>query len=136
MASKAAPLFLTLVLLIAGCSRLAVWLAPTRHPAGERTAPRLRRTVSSGRRCTTGIPSIPEVLIPLKAAYLQNPSDPVTAAHVGWMHIWRLAERARLDGAPPDPGVTDDAVLARKYFEEACASIRARRGISASTPRS
>jgi hypothetical protein len=120
MGSKAAPLLLTLVLLITGCSRLAVWSAPEKTPARERTALARQadslfwQTLHDGQ-----YQNIPEVLIPLKAAYLQDPSDPVTAAHVGWMHIWRLAERARLDGAPPDPGVTDDAVLARKYFEEA-----------------
>ena len=34
------------------------------------------------------------------------------------MHIWRLAERARI-ASGPGPEITDDAVLARKYFEEA-----------------
>jgi len=33
------------------------------------------------------------------------------------MHIWRLGERVR--HAPVRPEITDDAVLARKYFEEA-----------------
>src|SRR5216683_6489120 len=33
------------------------------------------------------------------------------------MHIWRLGERARHE--PVRPEITDDAVLARKYFEEA-----------------
>ena len=33
------------------------------------------------------------------------------------MHIWRLGERARHQ--PVRPEITDDAVLARKYFEEA-----------------
>src|SRR4029453_17458229 len=61
---------------------------------------------------------IPQALIALKAAYLANPSDAVTAAHVGWMHIWRLAERVRL-GSGAGPGITDDAMLARRYFEEA-----------------
>src|SRR5207253_1589278 len=60
---------------------------------------------------------IPAALTALKAAYLEDPHDAVTAAHIGWMHIWRLAERARLDAVAP--GITDDAVLARKYFEEA-----------------
>ena len=34
------------------------------------------------------------------------------------MHIWRLSERARIPSGP-GPEITDDAVLARKYFEEA-----------------
>src|SRR5260370_38639225 len=33
------------------------------------------------------------------------------------MHIWRLGERVRHESVRPE--ITDDAVLARKYFEEA-----------------
>jgi hypothetical protein len=39
---------------------------------------------------------IPRAMTLLKAAYLPNPRDPETAAHVGFLHAWRLAERARL----------------------------------------
>ena len=62
---------------------------------------------------------IPRAMALLKAAYLQNPRDPETAAHVGFLHAWRLAERARLAAVPPT--LTDDAVLARTYFERAAA---------------
>jgi hypothetical protein len=51
------------------------------------------------------------------AAYLRNPNDAVTAAHVGWLHMWRLSEHNRLDQTPAS--ITDDAVLARKYFQKA-----------------
>jgi hypothetical protein len=120
MTAAVAPLVLATVLLTAACSKLAVWSAPEKTPTGERTPLALQadglfwQTLHAGR-----YENIPEVLTPLKAAYLQDPRDPVTAAHIGWMHIWRLAERARRAGMPPDPGITDDAVLARKYFEEA-----------------
>jgi hypothetical protein len=53
------------------------------------------------------------------AAYLATPTDAVTAAHVGWLHMWRLGERARTPRATPT--ITDDAVLARKYFARAVA---------------
>lgn len=58
-------------------------------------------------------------LLPCKrcAAYLADPNDAVTAAHIGWMHIWRPSESTRLDRVPPT--ITDDAVLARRYFQEA-----------------
>ena len=55
----------------------------------------------------------------LKGAYLLSPGDGQTAARVGLLHLWRLAERAR-QGAQ-SPSITDDAVLARKYFQEAVA---------------
>ncbi len=53
------------------------------------------------------------------AAYLADPGDALTAAHVGWLHIWRLAENGRAERHVPT--ITDDAILARRYFEEAVA---------------
>jgi hypothetical protein len=109
---------LMMVLATAGCSRLAVWAAPAKQPSAARTAAAVEadklfwKTLHAGR-----YDRIPDVLTALKAAYLENPRDAVTAAHVGWMHTWRLGERARQAALRPD--VTDDAVLARKYFEEA-----------------
>ena len=50
------------------------------------------------------------------AAYLQTPGDAITASHIGWLHIWRVAERARVPAAPAT--ITDDVILARRYFEE------------------
>jgi len=46
----------------------------------------------------------------LKAAYLENPHDAKVAAHIGFLHIWRLSERRRLETIPPQ--IMDDAVLA------------------------
>lgn len=109
---------LMMVLATAGCSRLAVWAAPAKQPSAARTGAAVEadklfwKTLHAGR-----YDRIPDVLTALKAAYLENPRDAVTAAHVGWMHTWRLGERARQAALRPD--VTDDAVLARKYFEEA-----------------
>ena len=60
---------------------------------------------------------INEAMIPLKAAYLKNPHDPTLAARIGFLHVWSLSERHRLNDIPPM--VTDHATLARKYFEEA-----------------
>ena len=51
------------------------------------------------------------------AAYLRNPNDAVRAAHIGWLHMWRLSERSRMEHTPAT--ITDDAVLARKYFQKA-----------------
>jgi hypothetical protein len=60
---------------------------------------------------------IPAALNALTGAYLADPNDDVTAAHVAWLHIWRVGESARLDRVAPT--VTDDAILARRYFQEA-----------------
>jgi hypothetical protein len=62
---------------------------------------------------------IPRAMRLLKAAYLQNPFDHRTAAHIGYLHAWQATERARLDSVPPE--ITDHAILARKYFDQASA---------------
>src|SRR4029077_16284140 len=98
--------------------RIAVWAAPEKTASAERTPAALGAdkvfwsTLHGG-----AYDRIPDALTALKAAYLANPNDPVTASHVGWLHIWRLGERARHEPVRPD--ITDDAVLARKNFEEA-----------------
>ena len=62
---------------------------------------------------------IPRAMTLLKAAYLQNPRDPRTTAHVGFLHAWAAAERARLASVPPT--ITDELILARTYFARAAA---------------
>lgn len=59
---------------------------------------------------------IPRTLELLTAAYLDTPNDAVTAAHIAWLHNWRVAERARSPSATPS--ITDHIVLARRYFAE------------------
>ena len=104
--------------LIAGCSGMAIRMAPEKIASPERTPLAISAdalfwgTLHSG-----NYEGIPKALTAVTAAYLENPRDAVTAAHVGWLHIWRLAERPRLDA--PGPEITDHAVLARRYFEEA-----------------
>jgi hypothetical protein len=103
----------------AGCARLAVWSAPAKTPTAARTPASLQADEQFWRTLHGGdYARIPTALTALTAAYLANPSDAITAAHIGWLHIWRLAERARLAPAV-GPEITDHAVLARKYFEEA-----------------
>jgi hypothetical protein len=53
------------------------------------------------------------------AAYLEDPADSTTASHIAWLYFWRLAESRRLKNEPAT--ITDDAILARKYFEESVA---------------
>ncbi len=60
---------------------------------------------------------IREAIELLTAAYLENPNNPTLAARIGWLHIWRLAERNRMSSIPST--ITDDIILCRKYFSEA-----------------
>lgn len=62
---------------------------------------------------------IPELLPPLQAALSRNPDDAVTASHLGWVHIWKLSEAARLEALPAD--MPSQAILSRHYFAEAVA---------------
>lgn len=53
----------------------------------------------------------------LMAAYLQNPNDPQLAAHLGFLHIWKLSERGR--DLPLKPTIVNEIILAKKYFSDA-----------------
>ena len=104
--------------LLAACSFVAVQTAPQKTASAVRTEASIKAdqlfwsTLHGGRYEDIG-----RTLEVLTAAYLANPADPVTAGHIGWMHIWRISESARLDKVPAS--ITDDAVLAHKYFGEA-----------------
>ena len=103
----------------AGCGTVAVWMAPAKQASPQRAPQAARADELFWRTLHTGdYDGIPTALDALTAAYLADPRDAVTAAHVAWLHFWRLSERARLPSAG-GAAVTDHAVLARRYFEEA-----------------
>lgn len=60
---------------------------------------------------------IPDAEKLLTAAYLENPNDPVLAAHLGFIHIWKITERQR--EKTPAPTIVDEIILSRKYFSDA-----------------
>lgn len=103
---------------LSGCSVMAVATAPAKTASTNRTplagqADALFWQALHGGRYE----DIGRALEVQTAAYLENPGDATTAAHAGWLHIWRLAESSRLPQVPAT--ITNDAVMARKYFEEA-----------------
>src|SRR5258708_29477620 len=104
-----------IAVLASACARLAVWSAPAKAPSAERTAAARSaddlfwRTLHGGDYDKT-----PAALTALQAAYLDNPNDAVTAAHIRWLHVWRLGERAPLDPVPP--GIPDESVLSQRSF--------------------
>ena len=105
-------------ILLTGCSYIAIASAPEKKPVSVRSGEAIAADlqfwdVFHGARYD----DIPATLELLTGAYLKNPTDSVTASHVAWLHIWRLSERDRLDKVPAT--ITDDAVLSRKYFQEA-----------------
>jgi hypothetical protein len=103
---------------LAGCAYLAVQSAPPKRAATVRSEAAVRADALFWKTLHAGdYDNIGATLNALQEAYLADPSDAVTAAHIGWTHMWRLGERARLDNVPAV--ITDDAVLARRYFQEA-----------------
>ena len=61
--------------------------------------------------------SIDNILSKLNLALAKNPNDLVTTAHLGFTHVWALAERQRLN--IPDSKITEHVYLSKRYFEEA-----------------
>ena len=111
---------IALSLAIAGCGAIAVATAPEKQASTTRSdqanlADKLFwQTLHSG-----DYDGIAQATNALTAAYLQDPYDATTAAHIGFLHIWRLAESNRLEEVPST--ITDHSTLARRYFEEAVA---------------
>jgi hypothetical protein len=106
--------------MLASCGYLAEHTAHPKSAAGARTKAALDADALFWATFHGGkYDQIQPALEAETAAYLADPHDAVSAAHVAWLHIWRLAERARLASAPAS--ITDDALLARRYFEEALA---------------
>ena len=105
---------------LAGCGYVAEHAAPRKQAATTRTELATKADALFWSDLHGGeYAQIPAVLEALTGAYLRDPTDAVTAAHIGFAHIWRLSERHRLATVPAT--ITDDAVLARRYFQEAVA---------------
>ncbi len=97
---------------------MAVQFASQKRPSAGETALGNQANEQFWRALHAGkYEDLPQVLSMLTAAYLENPNDATIAAHLGFAHIWRLSERQRLASIPAT--ITDDIVLARKYFGEA-----------------
>lgn len=62
---------------------------------------------------------MPGAIETLTQAHTATPNDALTAAHLGWLHFWRVSERARLNSISAT--ITEHLVLARKYFAVAVA---------------
>jgi pimeloyl-ACP methyl ester carboxylesterase len=97
---------------------IAVWSAPKKHAATTRSAAAQKADDLFWQTFHQGeYERIQPALEALTAAYLATPTDAVTAAHIAWLHNWRSAERARMNAVPAT--ITDDILLARRYFQEA-----------------
>ena len=124
VALKRVPLIALAVLAIAAAvgwwqrAAIAIWLAPPKaastaqSEAAKRANDRFWDALHGGR-----YDELPAVIEALTAAYLQNPRDAATAAHIAFAHAWSAAERARLEKVPAT--ITEHFLIARRYFAEA-----------------
>ena len=102
---------------LTGCKMIAVATAPEISASAARTAQATQADALFWDRFHAGdYAAIPQVQEALQAAYLRDPGDVKTAAHIGWLHIWKLSERARMATVPAS--ITDEASLSRKYFAQ------------------
>ncbi len=98
--------------------RIAVMTAPKKEAIASRSEAAIKADELFWSTFHNGeYDKIQSALEALTAAYLRTPNDAKTAAHIAWLHNWRIAERARMDSPPA--AITDDTMLARRYFQEA-----------------
>jgi tetratricopeptide (TPR) repeat protein len=111
-------LIFSVMTLLTACSYFAIESAPKKQEIANRSQTSLNADAVFWETLHNGeYDKISTALEKMKAAYLETPNDSLTAAHVGWLHIWRVAERSRLKNIPTS--ITDDITMARKYFQEA-----------------
>jgi hypothetical protein len=109
---------ITLLVLLTGCEQIAIHTTPQKKPKISQSqlaiqAQKLFWTILHQGRY--GDISTADSL--LTAAYLENPNDPTLAAHIGFLHIWKITEHQRAKKA--DPLIVNEIILANNYFKEA-----------------
>src|SRR5262245_61016856 len=106
------------VTVLVGCSFVVTQAAPQKTPSSTRTDAAQKADALFWSTLHGGhYDEIAQALDALTAAYIANPGDALTAARIGWMHMWRLSESTRFERAPAT--ISDDAALPRKYLEDA-----------------
>lgn len=111
-------LLLFLGILLISCSKFAVLMTPKKQPIASQT---LTAKIAQQQFWYTlhrgEYSKIPETEKLLMAAYIENPNDPAIAAHLGFLHIWQIAERQRSPVA--DPRIVNHIILSTRYFSDA-----------------
>jgi tetratricopeptide (TPR) repeat protein len=107
-----------MMLFLSGCEKFALMTTAKKQPMPSHS----RLAIQAENQFWTSLhqgnyQNIPTVTKLLTAAYLENPNDPQLAAHLGFTHIWKLAERAHQQ--PVQPTIVDEIILAKKYFADA-----------------
>ena len=110
--------YLLLVILLAGCSQIAIGSAPPKQPRlSDSDLARQAIQLFWKDFYDANYDNISMIQRVLTAAYLENPNDPRLALLLAHTHFWKVAERTRV--TPLMPEITDHLILAERYFEEA-----------------
>lgn len=103
---------------LSGCASIAISAAPPKKASPAQSPQSKEANDAFWSALHAGAyDQIPAVKEQLQRAYLADPFDAVTTAHLGFLHLWRIAERERLE--QPQASLTDDMLLSERYFREA-----------------
>lgn len=103
---------------LVACEKVALMNTPQKKPQVSRSQLSAQaeryfwRTLHEGR-----YQDIPKADYLLMAAYIENPYDPKLAAHLGFVHIWKITERERVKNK--SPLIPNQIILSKKYFADA-----------------
>ncbi len=106
------------LLLLSGCASIAINAAPKKkaNPVQSEQS-KAANDVFWTALHAGNYDALPGVIELLQQAYLADPTDAITTAHLGFAHIWKAAERVRLEKVPAT--ITDHLLLSQRYFAEA-----------------
>lgn len=111
-------LFLFLPVLLSGCEKIALMTTPKKQPLSSQSKLAITSEQQFWETLHQGhYANIQNVTKLMTAAYLENPNDPQLAAHLGFLHIWKITERERGE-EPVPPTIVNEIILARKYFAD------------------
>lgn len=109
---------MAVALLGAGCASMAINAAPKKKANPVQSAFSKKANDAFWAALHGGhYADIPRVKELLQRAYMEDPFDAVTTAHLGFLHVWKISERGRLEQV--QASITDEMLLSQRYFHEA-----------------
>ncbi len=111
-------IILSLIFLVCGCSYIATtFTASKKYEVVEKDISKIANKYFWDNYHSGNYDSIPKIIDKLNLALQENPKDIISTTHLGFVHIWALSERQRLN--EPNPSITEHILLSKKYFQEA-----------------
>ena len=106
------------ILLLSACEKIALLSTPQKQPIPSNNALATKAELDFWTIFHHGqYNDISKATYELTAAYLQNPNDPKLAAHLGFLHLWKITEYQR--SHHKNPMITNEIILAKQFFSDA-----------------